>query len=212
MNYIENIFICLSAPLLIASLCTRGRGRRVMIFLLSGMAICLLSSYISSFFAVLLGMDNIEASVQISPITEEIMKLFPVLFYILIFEPESSDLSDCIMINAIGFATFENVCYLINNGAGNLLYLAIRGFSTGAMHVVCAGIVSLGILRLWKENLFKIAGTIALLVVAITYHGTYNIIVSQEGFVTIAGFLIPILTAVLIILFGKRLGITSVDQ
>ena len=53
MNYIENIFVCLVAPLLIAQICTRGKGKRMMLFLFSGMAVCLLSSYISTFMILL---------------------------------------------------------------------------------------------------------------------------------------------------------------
>lgn len=36
------------------------------------------------------------------------------------------------------FATFENVCYLTQNGAGQFVYLLIRGFGTGAMHTSAA--------------------------------------------------------------------------
>lgn len=57
MNYIENIFVCLAAPLLIALICTRGKGKRMVLFLLSGMAACLLSSYISTFIAAIQGAD-----------------------------------------------------------------------------------------------------------------------------------------------------------
>ena len=49
MNYIENVYICLIAPLLIAILCFGGRERRNLLFLLGGMTVCLLSSYISTF-------------------------------------------------------------------------------------------------------------------------------------------------------------------
>ena len=36
------------------------------------------------------------------------------------------------------FATFENVCYLTQNGAGQFVYLLIRSFGTGAMHTSAA--------------------------------------------------------------------------
>ena len=44
MNYIENIYICLAAPLLIVVLCLRGQGKRSILFVLGGMTACLLSS------------------------------------------------------------------------------------------------------------------------------------------------------------------------
>ena len=84
MNNIENIFMCLAAPLLIASTVTKERGRRLMIFMLTGMASCLFSSYISTFIAAAQGADVISASLEISPFVEEIMKLFPLIFYILV--------------------------------------------------------------------------------------------------------------------------------
>ena len=37
MNYIENIYICIAAPLIVSILCLRGRRRRSMLFFLGGM-------------------------------------------------------------------------------------------------------------------------------------------------------------------------------
>lgn len=205
MNYIENIFVCLIAPLLIAVICMRERGKRMMLFLLSGMAACLLSSYISTFIASACGASLQTASLEISPLVEEIMKLFPIQFYLLIFEPSKEETSDACLMTAIGFATFENVCFLMQNGADHLLYLTIRGFGTGAMHVVCAYIIVIGILRLWDRDWLRAAGTVALLAVAITYHGIYNILVSQTGVVAYIGYLIPLFTVVLSFIFHKKL-------
>ena len=55
MSYIENVFICLAAPVLITAVSGRGQTRRHTLFLLCGMAASLLSSYISTFFAALCG-------------------------------------------------------------------------------------------------------------------------------------------------------------
>lgn len=203
MNYIENIFVCLAAPLVIALICTKGKGKRMMLFLLSGMAACLLSSYISTFIAAVQGTDLFSASLEISPLVEETMKLFPILFYLLIFEPRTRDIADSCLMTAIGFATFENVCYLLQNGAGRITHLMIRGFGTGAMHVVCAFIMAAGILRLWDRVWLRAAGTVALLAVAITYHGVYNILVSQTGALALIGYLIPLFTTVLTLIFRK---------
>ena len=123
MNYIENVFVCLAAPLIIAVFCMRGKGRHSMLFLTAGMTVCLLSSYISTFFAAVYSMDLVMASIEISPLVEEIMKLFPILFYLLVFEPDMKDTADACLMTSIGFATFENVCYLIQNGADSLLKL-----------------------------------------------------------------------------------------
>lgn len=203
MSYIENIYVCLGAPLFIAAICMRGHGRRMMLFLLGGMTACLLSSYISTFFAALQGLDLQSASLFVTPITEELMKFLPVLFYLIVFEPGKRDIADCIIMDAVGFATFENACYLTNNGAAHIMHLLIRGFGTGAMHVVCGFLIAIGLLYLWDRTWLRIAGTAGLLSIAMTYHSIYNLLVSQEGVAPLIGYIIPILTVIIYLIFGK---------
>ena len=204
MNYIENVYICLTAPLLIAILCFGGRERRNLLFLLCGMTACLLSSYISTFLAAVQGAELLSASLEIAPLVEECMKLLPVLFWLLIFEPERGRVPGCVLMLALGFATFENVCYLTQNGAASFLHLLIRGFGTGAMHVVCGAILALGMLLLWDRLWLRVAGTAGLLALAVTYHGIYNILVSQTGTAAFVGYFIPIVTSAVIWFFGRK--------
>ena len=195
MIYIENILICLSAPMVIAILCVRKEARKSLMFLLTGMVACLLSSYISTFLATIQGADLLSASLEIAPVVEETMKLFPVLFYLLIFEPPIERAVNSFLMVSIGFATLENVCYLVQNEPSRTLYYLIRGFGTGSMHVVCAFIMAAGMLRLWGREWIRVAGTIGLLAMVITLHGVYNILVSQPGSAAIVGYLIPIVTS-----------------
>lgn len=211
MSYIENAYVCMAAPLLIAVLCMWDRGRRMMLFLLIGMTVCLLSSYISTFLAAAWGADPKSASIEIAPMTEEIMKFLPILFYLLIFEPGKREIANGILMIAVGFATFENACYMTNNGAGHLLHLLIRGFGTGAMHVVCGLLVAIGLLYLWNRIWLRVAGTIGLITVAIVYHGIYNILVSQSGLAALIGYTIPLMTVIPVLVFGRDLY-TKSDQ
>ena len=110
MMYIENIFICISIPLLLSLIFIQGEARKYTLFVCIGMGICVLSAYVSSFFMNYYGVDTIEASIEITPVCEEVMKLFPLLFYILIFEPQRSQIPRVAIAIAVGFATFENVC------------------------------------------------------------------------------------------------------
>lgn len=206
MNYIENIFICLTAPLLTAVICLKGTRRRMLLFLLAGMTACLFSSYISTFLAAALHADRLSASLEIAPMVEEILKLFPLLFYLMVFEPRIEDAAGSMLMIAAGFATFENVCYLTANGAANMLHLLIRGFATGAMHVVCGAIVSVGLFYLWDRLWLRAVGTIGLLALAVTYHGIFNILVSQTGIAARIGYVIPLLTAILLQMKVKAFG------
>ena len=197
MNYIENIYICLAAPILISIFCLRGKGRPMMAFVFGGMTACLLSSYISTFLAASYGMDYISASITITPIVEETMKFLPLLFYLLVFEPEKEVIPSCVIMMVSGFATFENVCYLIQNGTSQFFSLLIRGFGTGAMHVICGVISYTGITSFWDRLWLRASGCVCLLAVSITYHGIYNMLVLQEGFVAVIGYLVPLVSAVL---------------
>ena len=198
MNYIENIFVCIVAPLFVVVFCLRGKSRRTMLFLLAGMVMCLLSAYVSTFFAALYEVDALIASLEISPLVEEVMKLLPVLFYIMVFDADAEASANAAMVTAAGFATFENVCYLTQNGADDLFDLTVRGFGTGAMHIVCGSIAALAITFLWKRRWIRSAGTLALLALASAYHGSYNILVSQTGVAAYIGYAIPLVSAVVL--------------
>lgn len=205
MSYIENIYICLSAPVFIAAVCSRGRSRMLMIFMLAGMTMCLLSSYVSTFIASVQGMDLLTASLQTVPMIEETMKFLPILFLLLVFEPDRLEIADGMMMTAVGFATFENVCFLTNNGAEHIFHLLVRGFGAGAMHVVCGFIVAIGLLYLWDRVWLRVAGTLSLIVVAMNVHSTYNLLVSQQGIPAFIGYLFPVLTGILILILGRDL-------
>ena len=225
MNYIENIYICIAAPIIVAIFAmsggktagkdkvlaaVRSNRQRVLLFLLIGMTICLLSSYISTFLAIVLEADKQEATWEITPLVEEVMKFLPVLFYILVFEPDSREESAInIMAVAVGFATLENICYLTANGAADIFLLGVRGFGTGVMHVVCGEFVYVGFVFLWDEFWLKFAGTAGLLSLAATFHAIYNILVSQDGIVAWTGYLIPLITAVLMLYLWRRIRVSA---
>ena len=207
MNYIENVYICLAAPLFLATLFLRREGRRSLLFVLSGMTACLLSAYVSSFFAGVTGVDLIAASHEISPAVEEIMKFLPLLFFLLVFEPDKKLATAGALLIAVGFATFENVCFLTSYGTSQLLRLVIRGFGTGAMHVVCGMIIALGLFYLWDKVWLRVVGAFAFLCFTITFHAVFNIFVNQSGAIFWIGTAIP-LTLILVyaIFFRKKVA------
>ena len=205
MNYIENTYVCLAAPMLIAIISLRKEGQRSLFFVLMGMTACLLSAYISSFIAGVMGLELSAAVYELSPVVEEIMKAMPVLFYLLVYEPDKRSAVTCTLMLAVGFATFENICYLTAFGSADLLRLVIRGFGTGAMHIVCGMAVALGLFFLWDQVWLQVVGGFALLCFVITFHAIFNVFVSQTGVIFWVGSMIP-LTLVLVyhLFFRKR--------
>ena len=204
MTYIENTYICLAAPLLLAILCLRLDTRRSLIFLLAGMTACLLSAYVSTYLAAAAGVDTMTASYEISPAVEEGMKALPMLFYLLVYEPERKSAVSGALLIAVGFATFENVCFLTSYGSSELLRLLIRGFSTGAMHVVCGVAVAIGLFFLWEQAWLRLVGGFALLCCVVTFHAIFNILVNQTGAVFWVGSAVPLTVMLAYLVFVRN--------
>ena len=204
MTSMENVYVCLAAPLLLAILCLRQSGRRGLSFLLAGMTSCLLSAYISAYLAGAAGVDLLTASHEIAPAVEEIMKSLPLLFYLLVFEPEKKSALNGALLVAVGFATFENVCFLTSYGASELLRLMIRGFGTGAMHVVCGMVVAVGLFYLWDQVWLRAIGAFALLCFVITFHAVFNVFDNQTGAVFWIGSAIPLTVVLVYVAFFRR--------
>ena len=202
MTYIENVFVCVAAPLLVAALCMGKKYLHFFLFAFAGMGACLAAAYVNTFFAALYGATVFNATAEIAPVAEEAVKLLPLLFYLLVFEPEPEQIRPAILTIAAGFAAFENICYLIQHGAEHLGFLLIRGFGTGAMHIVCGAIVGFGLVYVWRRGWLKAVGTCGLLGAAVIFHGIYNLLIAYGGWVQYVAYALPVLGVVL----GKEAG------
>ena len=178
--YIENIFLCLAVPLILSMLFRKGRQRTFTTFVILGMGCCLLSAYVSSFFAGYYHAGTAAAVMEITPVCEEVMKFLPLLFYLLVFEPDKQEVISPAIGIAVGFATFENVCYLIENGAADFYDILIRGVSAG------------GIAYVFRKKWIMVTGTIGALGACVVFHGIYNILITAKGRWNLIGYLFPI--------------------
>lgn len=202
MTYIENIYLCLAIPLILSLFFTSGRARSFTVFVVAGMSSCLLSAYVSSFFMGYCGADAQQAVIEITPVCEEIIKLLPLLFYLLIFDPQPKELPGAALAIAVGFATFENVCYLTENGAADFTLLLIRGISAGALHILCGALSGYGVSHVFRRPWLALTGTVGVLGACIGFHGIYNLLITGEGAWKMAGYLFP--SALIIFLFALR--------
>lgn len=195
MSYnIENIFICLAAPFLIAAAGSKYNRKNYIIIVL-GFLCCIISAYLNTFFTALYRADSSAAVIEITPVIEETVKLLPLLFCILVFNVNAFEGGNIIFNTAIGFATFENICYLLENGTDNLFHLVIRGFATGAMHITCACVIGLGLKMFKKNSILKTAGIFGLLCVTITFHAIFNMLMKTNGTLKQLGYAMPITSA-----------------
>lgn len=206
MSYnIENIFICLTAPFLIAAIGSENDNRRNYVFIILGFLCCIISAYLNTFFTFLYNTNNSVAVIEITPVIEETVKLLPLLFYLVVFEAAGEDGSKAIFNIAIGFATFENICYLLENGTDNLLSLIIRGFSTGAMHIACAFVMGYGLKLPLRSSFQRGSALFGLLCVTITFHAIFNMLMRTDGTLRQFGYAIPISAIILLLLLKTHM-------
>ena len=191
MMHIENIFVCITVPLLVSLFFIKEKQRCYTLFICVGMGICMASAYVNSFVMSLYEADPISTAIQIAPVCEEVLKLLPLMFYILIFEPKPGEIVPAAIAIAAGFATFENVCFLSENGAGNITLLLVRGLSAGALHILCGIAMGYGIAYVFKQRWLAAAGTLGILGANIVFHALYNLMVTAEGMWQSIGYIFP---------------------
>lgn len=205
MIYAENILICIIVPLVITIMFIKGNARRLIIFFVSGMAICLLTAYMGGFLEYALDINPEETSIFISPVTEEIMKLLPILFYLILFEPSDNELVHAATGIGAGFATFENCCYILTAGTQSLRHILIRGLAVGVMHVMSILALTLALIMLRRRDAFTVPVLLGGLGISVSLHSLYNLLVSVSGIPSYTGYCIPLCVALVISMFWDKI-------
>ena len=185
------IFICIVIPLLPALLFMKSKARKTALFLLVGIFICLIASFINGLMQELTGMNEYEMTFLVTPFTEELLKLFPVALYVFLFRPKKYDIISASVMVGIGFAILENN-YIISScmDSATLRFALIRGMGAGLMHGMCTLITGFGLTYLHLRRKLAYAGTYALLIFAIVYHSCYNLLIQSQY--DIWGLLLPV--------------------
>ena len=205
MIYAENILLCIAVPLLLSLLFVRGDSRRFVAAFLLGMGVCLIAAYISSFLGLVAGMEANDTSIFLSPMVEELMKLLPLLFFMVLFSPEDKALTVLAVAIGAGFATFENCCYILTAGAESLPYILVRGLAVGVMHIVSILALSIWLIMAKRLRAFSFPAVMGGLSLAMIFHALYNLLVSQPGISTVIGYLMPLLAAAALYIPYRRL-------
>lgn len=192
-NIIYFLFVSLSVPLLLMVMLVERRARLPLIFFLVGMFVSVFISEVNGLLFRLTDMDMLDFTLRVTPVTEEIIKALPILFYAVTVSDKKETLFTISMATGVGFAVLENAYVLLGNADNlSLLTAIIRGFGTGLMHGICSLLVGYGISFVKKRRKLFAPGTFALLSLAVTYHAIFNMLIQSQ--LKLVGALIPILT------------------
>ena len=195
------VFICITVPMLFLLLILKDRfAKTVMGFVIVGVFCCLLVSEINGYLLRGLNNDYEYVTTAITPISEEIVKALPILFFAFVFSDSREKLLSLGFALGVGFAILENIVILLQNYSSvSLIWALIRGFGSALMHGVCTGVIGLGLHFIHQKKKLFLPGTFALLVMSMTYHSIYNTLVQSRY--RYFGFILPLITFVILFLF-----------
>ena len=199
INYL--LFICVAVPILLMLFVLEKKSKITAGYMLIGILVCLFISEVNGFLLSYFKYDEYYVTTTITPITEEVAKVLPVLYFSFLFSDKRETLISLSIATGIGFAILENlIIFVANVEYVSLFWAAVRGFSSG----LCTAAVGIGISFVHKKKKVFVCGTFALLIVAITYHAIYNTLIQSKY--QIIGAILPMATyiPVLAVMYGKK--------
>ena len=186
------LFVAIFVPILLMTCLVEKKARHPLIFVLIGIFVSVFAAEVNGVMVDLLPLSTFEVTIIVTPISEEILKALPILFFASILSPKKEAVFTAAMAIGIGFAVLENAFYMLNDTSFNMIDAIVRAFGAGLMHGMCTLLVGVGILFVKKKRKLFVVGTFAMLSTAITYHGIYNMLVQSDY--QIIGYLLPIAT------------------
>ena len=196
------LFICVVAPLVLMLFLLQGRAKLVLGFMVIGIFGCLFVSELNALLLPLFDRDMVYVTTVITPITEEIIKAIPLLFYAKVYSDKRSTITMIAFALGIGFGMFENTVILVQNiETVTITWAVIRGFSTALMHGICTYTVGYGISFINKKKKLFFSGVFALLTFAAIYHGIFNMLQLRHSYI---GSFVPIITYIPFVVLQLR--------
>jgi RsiW-degrading membrane proteinase PrsW (M82 family) len=203
INIIYILCVSISIPIMLMALLVEKKSRLPIVFILVGIFVSVFASEVNGLLTKVLPMDTYSVTIKVTPVTEELLKMSPVLYYAVIISDKRETLFTASMATGIGFAILENAFYLLNYPNFTMLLAIVRAFGTGLMHGMCTLLVGVGISFVKKKPKLFFVGTFGLLSTAIVFHGIYNMLI-QSAY-SIAGALLPIATYIPFFIWRLRI-------
>ena len=192
INVIYILFVAIFIPILLMTLLVEKKSRFPLIFVLVGIFVSVFASEVNGLLPKCLPMDTYSITTIVTPVTEELLKALPILYYALVISDKREKLFTASMATGVGFAVLENAYCLLNDPYFTMITAVIRAFGAGLMHGMCTLLVGVGISFVKRRSKLFAVGTFGLLSTAIVYHGIYNILIQSKY--SIVGALLPIMT------------------
>ena len=113
-NIIYTLFVAIFVPILLMTLLVEKKSRFPLIFVLIGIFVSVFASEVNGFLSNVLPMSLYDITIIVTPVTEELLKALPILYYALVISDKRETLFTASMATGIGFAVLENAFYLLD--------------------------------------------------------------------------------------------------
>ncbi len=192
MSYI--LFICLAVPMVMMLIPMENKSRKVVISILTGMFLCLFVSELNGLLLRLTDSTILYFTTNVTPITEELVKVLPVIYYAYVFSDDRKSVGTVAFATGVGFAMLENVVILTQHiKTVNLLFAVIRGFSTGLMHSISTMFIANYIPYIRTKKKLFLCGTLCSFNLSVVFHSVFNLLVEADSAVANnIGYFLPI--------------------
>lgn len=189
-------FVCFAAPLALMLPVLRGRARWLVAYLLIGSYLTVVSGEVNTALKQVFEISSLELSLCVAPVVEEVVKALPVLAFALLDKKcGRSDVLAIAFSCGVGFAITENAFLMMRAGeAATVGWALARGLSTSLMHGLCTLVVGVGFTFARTRKKLFYTGTFGLIAAAITYHATFNLLISAAGAWSLVGLACPLFT------------------
>ena len=188
------LFICIMIPLLLMLPLIKGEARFIMIFMMTGILCCLFVAEVNGYARTVLDKDIFYITTNITPVTEELVKAIPVIYFAFVVDDDREKLISLAFAVGVGFAVLENMVILTQNIENvSIFWALVRGFASGLMHGICTALVGYGVSFVRKRKKLFYTGTYSLFAMAVTYHSLFNTLVQSEEY-KYWGFVLPFVT------------------
>ena len=187
------IYLCIVLPMVPVLFALRDQySKRFLLFSIIGLSICLVSAQINTILVNYLNMDDLNYSITVSPINEEILKSIPLMIFALVFAKKGDQIIPLAFAIGIGFGVLENIIIYCNNMEMlTVRWAIIRGVGASLMHSACTAMTAIGFSYVFNNNKSHLEGIIGLYALSILYHATFNAFVQSDY--SIIAFIMPVL-------------------
>ena len=178
----EILFICIALPMIpMLFILPEKRSRLFLGYMIIGCLICLLAGALNNYLLGLFGNDMMYVTTTITPVIEEILKALPVLYFAVIASDDREILLSISFATGVGFAVLENAVILAKNiQTVSIGWAIVRVIGAALMHGACTCFVGMGISYVHKRRKLFFSGTFALLMSAIIFHASFNILIQSD--------------------------------